>query len=66
MKASELIAELQKAVAEHGDLPVCWESEGRTTPCSPPSFDDGVCYFEGESVTELKAVPRYMISDSSQ
>lgn len=66
MKASQLIAELQKAIAEHGDLPVCWESEGGTTPCSHPSFADGVCYFEGESVTELKAVSRYMISDYSQ
>ena len=27
MKASELIAELQKAVAEHGDLPVCGNFE---------------------------------------
>lgn len=36
MKASELVAELQAAIAEHGDLEVEATWEGITRPYEPP------------------------------
>lgn len=62
MKASELIAELQKAMAEHGDLPVCWEAEGHTIPCNAPTYVKDACLYDHEAVARAETVARLMVS----
>lgn len=50
MKASELIAELQKAMAEHGDLPVCGCFECYTIHSERVEVADGPNWIDGERV----------------
>lgn len=50
MKATELIAELQKAVAEHGDLPVCGSFECYTIQSERVEVADGPSWVDGHRV----------------
>lgn len=62
MKASELIAELQKSIAAHGDVAVCYEVDDHTIPCVIPRYQDSACLYDFDTFAKVEAVPRLMVS----